>query len=74
MKKEFKISTITKTPLHTPDWYIKWVASCFLMVGMSVRGIEGYQMYDLVLSTCGVSLWLWVSILWKSAKCGSLSH
>ncbi len=55
----------SKTPKYTLDWYIKWVASCFLMVGMSVRGIEGYQMYDLVLSTCGVSLWLWVSILWN---------
>ena len=32
---------------------------------MSIRGIDGLQMYDLALSACGIMLWLWVSILWK---------
>ena len=51
-----------KRPL---DWYIKWVASIFLLVGMSIRGIEGMQIYDLTISVIGVTLWLWVSVLWK---------
>ena len=53
------------TPKQTLDWYIKWVASAMLLVGMSMRGIDGLQIYDLTISITGVILWLWVSILWK---------
>ena len=52
------------TPKHTLDWYVKWVASVFVLSAMSMRGIEGYHMYDLSLSFVGIMLWLWVSILW----------
>ena len=47
------------------DWYVKWVASITLLIGMSVRGVEGLHMYDLTFSTIGITLWLWVSILWQ---------
>ena len=53
------------TPKYTPDWYIKWVASVFVLVAMSIRGVEEYIMYDLYLSTIGISLWLIVSVLWR---------
>ncbi len=53
------------TPKQTLDWYVKWVASAMLLTGMSMRGIEGLQLYDLTISIGGVTLWLWVSILWK---------
>lgn len=53
------------TPKYTLDWYIKWVASVFILTGMSMRGVEGLQLYDLISSTFGVTLWLVVSILWK---------
>jgi hypothetical protein len=53
------------TPKYTLDWYVKWVASVFVLCAMSMRGIEGLQMYDLSLSLVGISLWLWVSILWN---------
>lgn len=53
------------TPKYTLDWYIKWVASAFVLVAMSLRGIDGLQLYDLGLSSIGILLWLWVSILWK---------
>lgn len=53
------------TPKYTLDWYIKWVASIFVLVAMSMRGVEGMQIIDLTLSTVGVGLWLIVSILWK---------
>ena len=49
------------TPKHTTDWYIKWVASIFVLSAMSIRGIDGLQMVDLGLSACGIALWLWVS-------------
>ena len=53
------------TPKYTVDWYIKWVASFFVLAAISVRGIDGYALYDLVASVIGISLWLIVSILWK---------
>jgi len=53
------------TPKYTIDWYIKWVASVFVLCAMSIRGIEGYQTYDVILSIIGILLWLVVSILWK---------
>ena len=53
------------TPKQTLDWYIKWVASTFVLAGMSMRGLEGFQLYDLILSLTGISLWLWLSILWN---------
>ena len=53
------------TPKYTLDWYVKWVASVFVLGAMSMRGVEGLELADLALSTFGVALWLWVSILWK---------
>lgn len=53
------------TPKYTLDWYVKWIASVFVLSAMSIRGIEGYHMIDLTLSVFGISLWLWVAILWK---------
>ena len=32
---------------------------------MSIRGIEGLQIYDLILSLIGVTGWMIVGILWK---------
>ena len=53
------------TPKYTLDWYIKWVASAFVLGAMSIRGVEGMAMVDLILSVIGIALWLIVSILWK---------
>ena len=53
------------TPKYTLDWYVKWIASIFVMAAMSMRGLEGFQIVDLTLSIIGIALWLWVSILWK---------
>ena len=53
------------TPKYTYDWYIKWVASIFILAAMSVRGVDGFVLYDLWASVIGITLWLVVSILWK---------
>tara|TARA_Y100000385_G_scaffold253729_1_gene278092 strand:- start:54 stop:353 length:300 start_codon:yes stop_codon:yes gene_type:complete len=53
------------TPKYTLDWYIKWVASGFILTAMSIRGIDGYVMVDLVMSCIGISLWTVVAVLWK---------
>ena len=53
------------TPKYTADWYIKWVASAFVLSAMSIRGVDGLQQADLILSLIGIIGWLIVSILWK---------
>ena len=53
------------TPKYTVDWYIKWVASAFVLIAMSVRGVPEWGMLDLVCSVIGIFMWLIVSILWK---------
>lgn len=67
-KEELENSTrIQKsaTPKYTVDWYVKWIASIFILAALSMRGLEGLQIYDLVCSIIGIGLWLWVSIVWK---------
>jgi len=67
-KQELENSTRifkSATPKYTIDWYVKWVASVFVLSAMSLRGIPEYQEIDLVLSAIGVTLWLWVSVIWK---------
>ena len=53
------------TPKYTIDWYIKWVASIVILMAMSIRGVDGYQIYDLYLSLVGIVLWGIVSIMWQ---------
>ena len=52
---------------HKKDtaWFIKWISSFIVVTAMSLRGIEGMQIYDLTLSIVGVAGWLWVGMLWK---------
>jgi len=73
MKKEFDENELknsnrifkSATPKYTADWYLKWVASAFVLAAMSIRGVEGLSDFDLGLSTIGVFLWLIVSVLWN---------
>jgi len=53
------------TPKYTVDWYVKWIASAFVLAAMSMRGIAEFQFYDLVLSIIGIFLWLIVSVIWR---------
>jgi len=53
------------TPSGTPDWYLKWFSSFFVLCAMSIRGVEGLQMWDLTFSTIGIIGWLGVSIIWR---------
>ena len=40
------------TPKGDMSWYVKWISSFIIVTAMSLRGIEGMQIYDL-------------SLLWK---------
>ena len=53
------------TPKQDLSWYVKWISSFFILASMSMRGVDGLQMYDLMLSIVGVAGWMWVGFLWK---------
>ena len=53
------------TPKGDMSWYVKWISSFIIVTAMSLRGIEGMQFYDLILSLIGVTGWLWVGLIWK---------
>jgi len=55
----------SKTPKHDLSWYVKWTASIFILGSMSIRGVEGLQIYDLLLSLIGVIGWMIVGLLWR---------
>ena len=71
--KEFTVGEIkhsnrvikSATPKQDISWYLKWTASVFILASMSIRGIEGLQLYDIILSIIGVSGWMVVGLLWK---------
>ena len=53
------------TPKYTADWYLKWISSVIVLAAMSMRGVDGLQFYDLVLSVIGITGWLFVSFIWR---------
>ena len=62
--KTHEIATKTATPLHTVDWYIKWVSSIVLIVGMILAANNLYP-YNIVVQCAGILGWLVVSIMWN---------
>ena len=53
------------TPKYDITWYVKWVSSVLIVIAMSMRGLDGLQIFDLSLSIVGVGGWLYVGIKWR---------
>ena len=56
---------IKKHKTQTLDWYIKWLASVLLIIGMMLRTTQEYMFIDITLSMLGASGWLAVGIINK---------
>ena len=57
-------SIVTKTPLYTLDWYIKWFSSVVLMVGMLLTSNNIYPV-NLYFHFVGIAGWMIVVMLWN---------
>ena len=57
-------SIVTKTPLYTLDWYIKWFSSVVLMIGMLLTSNNIYPV-NLYFHFVGIAGWMIVGILWN---------
>ena len=48
------------------DWYLKWVASIIILVSLAMRAAgPEYRLFDLGFGIVGITLWLWVSVIWR---------
>ena len=53
-----------QTPYKTTDWYIKWVASITLLVGMMLTANQIHPL-NIVFHLVGLTGWLIVSLIWN---------
>ena len=58
-----KIEWKKLTPVGTLDWYIKWVSSFIILIGMALTSIN-LTPFNLYFHFIGVSGWLIVGLMW----------
>ena len=51
------------TPLHDLSWYVKWIASLFVVISWMLASANLYP-YNIMVQIVGVAGWLWVGYLW----------
>ena len=66
MRREFSGMTVLdkQTPTYTLDWYIKWIASIILIVGVILTSNNIYPL-NLVVHAIGMFGWFIVAIIWN---------
>ena len=52
----------------TADWYIKWIASCFIILAICFRSVQNFPEIDLVLSFIGCFMWTIVGLMWNDRE------
>jgi len=62
------------TPKDGLSWYLKWIASLFLIASMVVRSMDLSNFLDISLSLVGVIGWFWVGWLWKDRALLALNY
>ncbi len=58
-----KIEWKKLTPVGTLDWYIKWVSSFIILIGMALTSIN-LTPFNLYFHFVGVVGWLVVGVMW----------
>ena len=53
-----------QTPTHTFDWYVKWIASVVLVVGVILTSNNIYPL-NLMVHAVGMFGWFIVAIIWN---------
>jgi hypothetical protein len=64
--KELNSTRVFKkiTPKGDLSWYVKWVASFFILTAVAARSVGTIPLADLWLSLIGTLGWFWVGMLW----------
>jgi len=53
-----------QTPIHTLDWYVKWIASIIIVVSVILTSNNIYPL-NLFFYAAGLSGWFIVALLWN---------
>ena len=53
-----------QTPIHTVDWYVKWVASVIIIISVILTSNNIYPL-NLFFYAAGLSGWFVVALLWN---------
>ena len=53
-----------QTPTYTLDWYIKWIASIILVVGVILTSNNIYPL-NLIVHAIGMFGWFIVAVIWN---------
>ena len=64
--KELNSTRVFKkvTPKGDLSWYVKWVASFFILTAVAARSVGTIPLIDLWFSLIGTLGWFWVGMLW----------
>lgn len=64
--KELNSTRVFKkvTPKGDLSWYVKWVASFFILIAVAARSVGTIPAVDLWFSIIGTLGWFWVGMLW----------
>jgi len=57
-------TVIKQTPLHTKDWYIKWIATIGLIIGMVLTSNNIYPL-NLYVNSIALVGWIIVAAIWN---------
>ena len=52
------------TPKGDLSWYVKWIASAFILIAVAARSVGTIPLIDLYFSLIGTLGWFWVGMLW----------
>jgi len=59
------IAELSQTKYKPVDWYIKWIATIFVLTGMTLRTTQEHMFADIIVSLIGAIGWMIVAIMWK---------
>jgi|TARA_R100000458_G_C8259297_1_gene234961 hypothetical protein len=53
-----------QTPYKTKDWYLKWISSIILIIGMLFTANNIYPL-NLFISVVGILGWIFIGLIWN---------
>ena len=64
--KKLNSSRVIKkvTPKGDLSWYVKWIASAFILVAVAARSVGTMPQVDMWFGLFGTLGWAWVGFLW----------
>jgi len=52
------------TPHMDVTWWVKWISTAFILIGIISRSGGGHQMIDFIATIIGGAGWAWVGYVW----------